>query len=106
MSHSKRVIIGLILCAFVISAALLHVYTVVAIAYKPTIQAKKKLTKEEDVIYIQLDEGERLEGITFNPNDNHMYILTKMDTCKPTVHYIQEFRRDRLFEVKVVVQEQ
>lgn len=106
MSHSKRIIVGLILCAFVVGIALLYVYTVVAITYKPTIQAKKKLTKEEDVIYIQLDEGERLEGVTFNPNDSHMYILTKMDTCKPTVHYIQEFRRDRLFEMKVVVQEQ
>lgn len=66
----------------------------------------KRITKEQDVVYVMLEEGERLEGISFNPNDSHMYILTKMDTCKPKTHYIQEFRRDHLFEMKVVVQEQ
>lgn len=69
-------------------------------------KSEAKLKQKEDVIFVTLEEGERLEGITFNPNDNHMYILTKMDTVKPTVHYIQEFRKDRLFEMKVVVQEQ
>lgn len=64
------------------------------------------LDLKRDVVYVTLDEGERLEDVSFNPNDGHMYILTKMDTTKPEVHYVQEFRKDRLLEIKLIVKEQ